>query len=133
MEKHPAERFWTAASIDSLAERFGLPNDPDMQDWPFQVADPGRIGEFMAAFEDFEGEPDIRYTLMDLLLQSFEELEGELGTNESWRKIVTRLDRDFAIHAYQVWYWSALDLDLDDAWRVSAFLREIWHRRKSEL
>ena len=133
MEKHPPERFWTAASIDALAERFGLPNDPDMQDWPFQVADPARIVEFISAFAEFEGEPDIRYTLMDLLLQSFEEFDGDLRTNETWHTILTRLERDFAIHAYQVWYWSALDHDPGDTWRVSAFLREIWRRKKSEI
>jgi len=64
------ERYWTPESIETLAKRLNLPNDPDMQDWAYEVADSDRIDEFMAVFVEFSDQPDIRYTLMDILIQS---------------------------------------------------------------
>ena len=133
MESEPRERYWTSASIDALAERLKLRNDPDMQDWPWQVADSARIDEFMAAFEEFKNDPDVRYTLMDVLIQSFEELDVDLRSDQNWQTLLTWLERDFETHAYQVWYWSGFENeDLDD-WRVSPFLRQLWARRHTEV
>ncbi len=42
-------RFPTLATIDLLAQRFNLPNHPNMQDWEYEVADPDRVDEFLAA------------------------------------------------------------------------------------
>lgn len=131
MESEPTAGFWTTASIERLAEHLNLPARPDMQDWPFEVADPIRIDEFMTAFEQFEDEPDIRYTLMDVLIQSFEELGDDLGRNDKWRTLLTWIQLDYKTHAHQVWYWSAFQENaLRDAWRVSPFFREIWERNK---
>jgi hypothetical protein len=71
-------RYPTWAAIDALAARFGFVNEPGMQDWAWEVADPSRIDEFLAAYEDGDLSDDERFTLMDTMLQSFEDLPGQL-------------------------------------------------------
>ena len=66
-------RFPTQAAIERLAERFGLPNTPDMQDWEWQVADPERTDEFLSVFLADELDEDERFTLLETLIQCFEE------------------------------------------------------------
>jgi len=66
-------RFPTAEAIESLAQRFHLPNHPNMQDWEWEVADPSRINEFVAAYKGGELNDDERFVLMETIIQSFEE------------------------------------------------------------
>ena len=123
----PAERYWTNKSIEKLANMFALPNYDYMQDWPYQVADPNRTEEFFNALKYFKTEQDTQFTLMDLVLQSLEKSKIELSDSKLAYAIQRYLKRNYAIHAYQVWYWAAFDTDLTDAWRISPFLREIWN------
>ena len=46
------QRWPSTTARKSLAGRFGLPYDPRMQDWEWEVADPSRIPEFLAAYQD---------------------------------------------------------------------------------
>ncbi|MEO0398137.1 MAG: hypothetical protein AAF224_01795 [Pseudomonadota bacterium] len=121
----PPARHWTKESIAALAAFFDLPNRPDMQDWPFEVADCSRLPEFLEALERFD-DPDIRFTLLDIVIQSFEEGEIGLSTDKEWRWIENYLNGNFELHAYQIWYWSSFDASIADAWRVSTRMRTIW-------
>ena len=67
-------RFPTAAVIDSLARRLSLPNTPRMQDWQWEVADCARLSEFLDAYENSGLTDDERFTLMEIMLESFEDL-----------------------------------------------------------
>ena len=49
-----------------------------MQDWEWEVASPERIDEFLAAYEGGELTDDERFTLMETLLQSFEDVDAPL-------------------------------------------------------
>jgi len=126
-EKPPETSYWTAQSIDKIAARFNLPNEDTMQDWAYEVADPKRLAAFVAAYEDYKSEPDIKYTLMDIILQSLEESSIPLSDSKISRSIRHNLISSFDLHAYQIWYWSAFDVEKDEAWRISPFLRKIWN------
>jgi hypothetical protein len=67
-------RFTTREAIDRLAQRFGLPNTPGMQDWEWQVAYPARIPEFLAAYAMGGLSDDERFVLLEVL-----------GANRRWR------------------------------------------------
>lgn len=122
-------RFPTAEAIDRLARRFGLPNTPDMQDWEWQVADPDRIDEFLAAYEHGGLSDDERFTLMEMLLQSFEDLGEALASDPRWPRTLEILDRNLDLHAYTILYWSDLENENEeDSWRVTPYLRSLADR-----
>jgi hypothetical protein len=111
---------------------FGFPNNELMQDWAYEVADPERLVEFFDALDHYEDEPDIQFTLMDIVLQSLEEAEADVRLSEISSSIESHLKDNFELHAYQIGYWSAFDIGLEDAWRISPFLRKVWNQMKSE-
>ena len=127
-------RFPTRAAIDSLARRFGFPNTPSMQDWEWEVADPERIEEFLAAYSSGELSDDERFTLMETIIQSFEESDRDFETDAQWSEVLNTLDEHIELHAYTVWYWSYLD-DEDPAnwfW-VTPWIRKVLEKHRSRL
>jgi hypothetical protein len=128
-------RFPTGAAIDSLANRFGLPNTPDMQDWEWEVADPSRIDEFMSAYESGDLSEDERFVLMEILLQSFADLGTSLEDDPRWVRALRWLDENVDLHAHSVWYWSVLDpeMDQDEIWSVTPFIRTILEKHRRRL
>ena len=127
-------RFPTRAAIDALAKRFGLANEPGMQDWEYQVADPDRIDEFVAAYESGELSEDERFTLMETIIQSFEDLPGPLEADPRWFRLIGILEDNVRFHGCTIWYWSALDQDdLDECWRVTPFMRSLLEKHRTLL
>ena len=80
MHAPPPERYWTSASIAFLSEKLALPAGDYHQDWPYVVADPAALDAYLALFNDGSIDGDIRFTLADIIIQSF---EGNWGTR--WR------------------------------------------------
>ncbi len=117
---------------DVLESRFALGSAPWMQDWPLEVADPARVEEF-CAFYDEATDPLVRFDVMQLALYSYDEQAEKSASSEWFRKT---LRRDFAIHGHTVAYWAALDREADDlelhrndpefAFGISGLLREVW-------
>ena len=127
-------RFPTREAIDSLAERFNLPNAPEMQDWQWEVADPGRLDDFLAAYLNGDLSDDERFALMEMLLQCFEESDINLALDPRWTTVLRQLDKHIDLHAYTVWYWSCLDDDDAESWfRATPSLREILQKHRTRL
>jgi hypothetical protein len=116
------------------------PFDASEQDWEWEVADAERIDEFLSAYESGELSDDERFTLMETILQSFEDLklfEGRPDPDPRWQRVLEILDQNIDLHAHSVWYWSALDAeDPDDPelqfW-VTPFVRIILAKHRSRL
>lgn len=127
-------RFPTRSAVDALSLRFGLRNDPGMQDWQYEVADPARIDEFLCAYESGELSEDERFTLMGTILQSFEELRPRPDPDPRWQRVLELLDKNIDLHAYSVWYWSVLDAENpEEQFWATTFLRAILARHRSRL
>lgn len=127
-------RFPTHKAKNRLAYRFNLPNEPNMQDWEWEVADPQRINEFLAAYISEDLTEEQKFTLMETMLQSFEDLDEPLEKDSRWYKVLTILDQHIALHLSSVYYWSALDTeDVDEQWRVTPFLRVIIEKHRAEF
>ena len=126
-------RFPTVEAISSLAARFGFSNLPDMQDWEYEVADPARIDDFLDAYLCGELSEDERFTLMETILQSFEEFPSPLEDHPRWQELLSLLKENLDLHLYTIWYWSSLETEsLEDCFRVTPEMREIfniWTRR----
>ena len=127
-------RFPTAAAIASLAARFDLPNDPDMQDWEWEVADSGRIDEFLAVLESADLTDDERFTLMETVVQSFEDSPAQPEADPRWVRVLDLIERRIALHIHSVWYWADLENDCEDeTWRVAPTLRGLLARHRQRF
>lgn len=128
MQSEPPERYWTAASIAFLSEKFDHPSDRSQQDWPFEVADHGLLEAYLALYDDPTLDEDVRFTLADLIIQAFED-GSDLSTDPRWTKFLGQLAANFRIHAWQVWQWAANDVPEADRWNVSPWMRALLQSR----
>jgi hypothetical protein len=125
--KYP--RYPTRAAIDSLASRFGLPNDPQMQDWEYEVADAARIDEFLRALEGDDLTDDERLTLGEMVMQCLENLARDgvdLASNDRWSRFVRLLRARPTLHIHTIYYWATPDSSDENSWRVSGLVRPLW-------
>ncbi|MGC3957522.1 MAG: hypothetical protein QM813_06055 [Verrucomicrobiota bacterium] len=122
---HIAFRCSTAAAIDRLCQRFQL--FPNVQDWEIVVADPERIREFLDAYEKEPFDDDERFTLMALLIASFDDLLRENRDDpEAWHRLHAHLRRRFDLHGYTVQYWSLADQDeLTEGFAITPRVQEV--------
>ena len=130
------EKFWrfpTGEAIASLVERFNFPYSSDMQDWEWEVADPNRIEEFVAAYTSGELNEDERFVLMETIIQSFEDLCSSLDDNKKWHEVVELLESNLDLHIYSVWYWSDDENEsLRDSWYVAPYMRYLLEKHGSK-
>lgn len=127
-------RFPTAAAKAALAERFHLPNHPDMQDWEWEVADASCLDQYLAVYHSGELTDDERFLLMEMMLQAVEDDPQPLETSLHWQEILQLLDRHIDLHAYSVWYWSDLEEELgEETWRITPSLRQLVWRHRPRL
>ena len=85
-----------------------------MQDWPLEVADASRVGEFLELFGSETLSPEEKFALMSLVICSFDELEGEV--DPGWQKIRTLLIADAKLFASLIVYWSCLSESKPGTW-----------------
>ena len=129
----PEFRCPTKAAINKLASRFELLNTSDMQDWEWEVATPKRIDEFLSAYKKEPLDNDEKFTLLEILLQSFEYSEEELNNSYRWQELLKLIESNFQLHAYSVWYWADFENDnLGDEWRITLFMRKLYKKHAAD-
>jgi hypothetical protein len=127
--KEPTFRCPTKAAIEKLATIFSLPIDPYSQDWEWEVADPTRISEFLNQYKIGALTDDEKFTLLEILLQSFEESNFDLNTSMQWHEFLKLVECDFNLHKYTVWYWCSPNAEnTDEQWRITPYMREMYAR-----
>lgn len=105
-----------------------------MQDWEWEVADPNRLDDFISAYQSGELDDDELFTLMEMIVQSFDDLGGVLSSDPRWRTASGLLDRNIAIHAHTVWYWSCPDTDDPEEQRaMTPLIRPILAKHRAKL
>jgi hypothetical protein len=102
-----------------------------MQDWEYEVADSKRINEFLEAYESGELTEDEKFTLMETIIQSFEDLGPSVADHPSWGRVLRLLDDNIDLHIYTVWYWSCPESR--ETWNVSQYLCEILSRHRKRF
>jgi hypothetical protein len=91
------------------------------------------ISEFLAAYKSGELSEDERFTLMETLIQSFEDSKIDLSSELEWKETLGLIDKNIELHAATVWYWSDPNDERVDHWKVTAFLRELFEKHKVYL
>lgn len=130
------ERLWrfpTAEARQKLAGRFGLPNEPGMQDWEWQVADPERLYEFLAAYGSGELSDDERFTLMETILESFRGTGEVEDSSPRWQTTLDMIEQNVELHIHTICYWACLGSELEDAFEAAPFMRTILHRHRQQF
>lgn len=108
-------RWTTAADRQSLARRLGLPYAPAMQDWEWEVADPARFGELLAASTAADLTDGERVSLAEMLIQCVEDMRmSAVGTTPEWKAVAAVLLTRPDLHAGTVEYWSSPDATTPD-------------------
>lgn len=128
----------TVAAMNALAKRLDLPPPPLAYDWHYAVADPTRIDEFVALYENGGLTDDERFTLMEVILNSVidavTEKDTSILTSKTWQKILALLEENIELHIYSVWHYSSVELEsVEDAWCIAPFMRTILVRHQERF
>lgn len=127
MKVSTTQRCWTAASIEFLSKTLGHAVDGHQQDWPFEVADPQRLNDYLALYADLRIDDDVRFTLADMIIQAFED-EGDFAADTRWADFLAGLSANVRLHAFQIWYWAAADEPASARWKVSPWMHDLLGR-----
>ena len=125
-------RYPTAAVEARLNERFNLVAESWYQDWPLEVADAGRVEEFLKAYETEAWSDDERYALMELLLYSYDEAPDVTAPNRVWPRLSAALLQAFELHRPTMLYWCLFDHSPDDVenpdhlFHLTPLIRDVW-------
>jgi hypothetical protein len=105
-----------------------------MQDWEYEVADANRIDEFISVYESGELDDDEKFSLMETIIQSFEDLEISLSDEPRWQRVLNIIENNIELHRYTVWYWSMLEnSNKFEQWRVTPFIESILIKHKEKF
>ncbi|MCW3467849.1 hypothetical protein [Chitinophaga nivalis] len=125
--KAPPPRYITGTAIATLAQAFGYPNHPHMQDWEYEVSSFADLEKYMAAYVS-TADDDIRFLLMEMILETSNNKDRDFDWIAAiWPRVKALLTACFPLHAPTVYYWSCFDVeDIADTFYISAAMRELW-------
>jgi len=120
--RHP-----TRAAIDKFNGLLGLVEEAHTQDWEIECADPYRVDEFVNCYRINAKNDDERFTLMALILGSFEEYHGLSTPNDStWEAIKFILEEEKVLHKDHIEYYSCRETDDEEEWfPITTLIRSI--------
>ncbi len=129
--KEPKYRCGTKKAIDELVAKYNYPYANWMQDWPYEIADHKEIENYFLHYDE-QTDDDKKISLMEMLIQSLTDVENETDFNKKWIRLKKLILKDFKIHEYTVFYWSCFDLNLNNCWKITPNIRELWKEIHNE-
>ncbi len=129
------QRWPTSAARQTLAARFGLPYDRQMQDWEWEVAHPSLFTGFLTAYRDGDLDDDERFSLMECLVQSVADMTPPpVGPRPEWADVAELLRAAPRLHASTIAYWSRMNDDQGWEWAgVGEAMRRVWAEVRGQL
>jgi hypothetical protein len=120
--KRQESRHPTRAAIERLSAELGLAQIS--QDWELEAADPNRVFEFLNYYDTQQLNDDERFTLMSLIVASFDEvLSGETMMQD---QIVVRLNTRFDLLNSLIQYWAMPDCaETESGFNFTPIAREV--------
>lgn len=117
----------TKNTIERLAGDLNLSRgDKNTQDWEYEVADSKKLDEFLAYLTKNELNSNERQTLMQVILESYNDYVTEFGYNNDYsKKIKMIIQKDICIYKDIIWYWSCGEEELEDCFAITSFMRGI--------
>lgn len=97
-----------------------------MQDWEWEVADASRFADFLDLYRTGELSDDERFSLMEILVQCAEDLEGNSPAKPAWSQIEPLLLQRLELHLSTVVYWACpAEVDPEAQFFVSPYMRAL--------
>lgn len=110
-------RYPTRPAIDKFNMLLGLKEEPYMQDWEIECADPEKVDEYIECYKQHAITEEEKFTLMALILGAFEEYHGGGVPSEAlWKKINSILINDLSVHKDHIEYYACAETDNEDEW-----------------
>jgi len=122
----PKYRVATRHAIDQLAKELDLPNEPWMQDWPFEVTNPNDIEKYIAHYK-ITLDDDKKFVLMEAIIQATNDQEKTSDFQKYWMIIKPILIENFSTHEYSIYDWSCFEeTEIQYCWTITPHLRQLW-------
>jgi len=112
--------------IEWLSVELSLPYDGTQQDWDLEMADHGRIGEFMTFYERTELSIAEKRTLMSLIIASYDSyLYGGPDAGDEWPRIREALIAERETFSELLEYWGKTGEDGALRFRITGRIRKL--------
>jgi hypothetical protein len=126
----PTFRCGTKKAIDEIAKELNLRNEPNMQDWSYEIARANDIDRYIAQYNTTTDD-DKKFVLMEIIIQATEDQESEELFLNYCDQLNVMLKKEFALHEYTVYYWSVFENEhIEDCWHITPFMRELWFENR---
>lgn len=96
-----------------------------MQDWPYEIAESIEIDNYFQDYDE-QTDEDKKFSIMKMLIQSLTDIENQNDFDKNCKRLKKRILKDFEIHEYTIFYWCCFDIETDDIWKISPYMRELW-------
>ncbi len=117
-------KFLNTNARMALAKRLNLPYHDNMQDWEYEVADVVHIDDFLNAYDLSDITDDERFLLIEMLFQSFEEV-NDLEKDSRWHRTLSFVENNLDLHTQTVLYWANGVEPFEDSWNITPFIRNL--------
>ena len=105
----------TKEAMAALNQALHLPATGQEQDWDIELADPDRVSEFVAYFENHPLSEGEKHALMALILGSLEDLSNrEKIPSELWDRVRHLLQADSGLYTDLLKQWGPKSDDPDN-------------------
>lgn len=103
------------------------------QDWPFEVADPDRVAEFLDFYEQGSLDEQERYLLMELIVASLEDyLQGEEGDPVLLARFRKHFIASFETHRDTAKYLAGVGTVDGGHFAITPIMHQIWEEQQAE-
>jgi len=125
-------RYPSGISEEKLSKALGLYWSNDTQDWDLVVSDANRIEEFLKFYLDKLKDDDDKFTLMGLIISSFDDIAPNFDkdTSKLWDVCKTILVKECYLHYSTIMYWCLFENEPDNTFPISLLMREVWEEVK---
>jgi hypothetical protein len=124
-------KYPNGISEKKLSDRLGLYWEESMQDWEFTVSDSRRLSDFLKVYQTELDNDDDKFTLMSLIVSSFDDglSEADTEVKKMWEICRTILEKECFLHFSIIKYWSLLEeKDEENVFSITPYMREIWNK-----
>ncbi|CAM1368580.1 conserved hypothetical protein [Tenacibaculum litopenaei] len=128
--EEPKFRCGNGKAIKELVATYAYPYADWMQDWPYEIADSKEIENYFQHYDE-QTEEDKKFSLMEMLIQALTDIEDKNDFDKNWKRLKSRIIKDFVVHEYTLFYWSCFGENLSDCWKVTPYMRELWKEIKN--
>lgn len=120
-------QYPTRQAMDKFNQLLNLHEDKYMQDWEIELADDTRLDEFLECYHSHAKTNEEKFTLMSLIIASFDDYYWEDESSIMWGKIKPLLLVDRDLFKPLIEYWCAWDGGDNPEYyfNISPLMREI--------